>query len=167
MSKRNVSHVVGWSRRRAVRRLDPKTTRLLDYRTQGQAYIEFIIVLPLFLIIIAGVIGFGQMLYARLAMEAAVWSGARHAVATLDQDRGVTQAYLAQRYTLSGFGLDPDHAQSQVVVWGEWGRGAQIRVRACYDVPAPPVPLGDVLEGQRICASEVLPVYKWKSAWTD
>ena len=90
---------------------------------RGQAYTEFIIVLPLFLIIIAGVIGFGQALYTKLAMEAAAWSACRHAVATLNQNRGVEQALRATRYTLSGFGLNPNNARAQVIYWGGWGRG--------------------------------------------
>lgn len=131
----------------------------------GQSYIEFILVLPLFLIVIAGVIGFGRLLYVKLAMEAAAWSGARHAVATLDEERGRSQANRAVRYTLEGFALDPDQAEAQVSVWGQWGRGREVRVRVCYDVPQPPVPMGEALSPGRICAQQVLPVYRWKSRW--
>ena len=134
-------------------------------REAGQAYVEFVLVLPLFLLIIVGVVGFGQMLYAKLAMEAAAWSGARHAVATLNQNRGLQQAQLGIRYTLDGFALNPDHATTQVAVWGQWGRGQQIRARVCYAVRAPPVPFGDRLAPSTICGSQTLPVYKWKSKW--
>ena len=61
-------------------------------KRRGQSYVEFIIVLPLFLIVIAGVIGFGQSLYVKLATEAAAWSATRHAVATLNRDRGINHA---------------------------------------------------------------------------
>jgi Flp pilus assembly protein TadG len=132
---------------------------------RGQAYVEFVLVLPLFLIVIAGVVGFGQLLYTKLALEAAAWSGARHAVATLDQARGVNQAYQGARYALDGFGLNPDHAAAQVSVWGAWGRGTQVRARVCYAVPAPPVPFGQILAPQQVCASQTLPVYRWKSKW--
>lgn len=131
----------------------------------GQAYVEFILVLPLFLIIIAGIIGFGRLLYTKLAVEAAAWSGARHAVATLDRDRGLNQASVAARHTLSGFGLNPDSAQTHVVVWGQWGRGTQVRVHVCYEVPAPPVPMGESVSAGRMCAQQTQPVYKWKSRW--
>jgi hypothetical protein len=132
---------------------------------KGQSYVEFIIVLPLFLIVIAAVIGFGRMLYTKLALEGAAWSGARHAIATLNPSRGVNQAYLGARYTLDGFGLKPDHARLTARVWGQWGRGTQIQVRVCYDVPAPPVPLGSLLAPQQICAGQTMAVYKWKSLW--
>jgi len=134
-------------------------------RPRGQAYIEFIIVLPLLLILIAGVIWFGQALYTKLAMEAAAWSGCRHAIATLDPDRGTNQAFNAVRYTLSGFGLNPDSAQAQVSTWGQWGRATQVEVQVCYNVPSPPVPLGEVLSPRRICARQTMPVYRWKSRW--
>ncbi len=142
-----------------------KFLRQLKSSPSGQSYVEFVLVLPLFLIVIAGVVGFGQLLYTKLALEAASWSGARHAVATLDQSRGVNQAYLGVRYTLDGFGLNPDHAQSQVTVWGQWGRGTQVQARVCYSVPMPPVPFGQILMPQQVCAAETLPVYRWKSRW--
>jgi Flp pilus assembly protein TadG len=131
----------------------------------GQSYVEFIIVLPLFLIVIAGIIGFGRLLYTKLAVEAAAWSGARHAVATLDRDRGINQAHQATRHTLSGFALDPDSADTHVTVWGQWGRGTQVAVRVCYTVPPPPIPMGDTLLSSQICAEQTMPVYRWKSEW--
>ena len=134
-------------------------------RERGQAYIEFVLVLPLFLIVIAGVVGFGQLLYTKLALSGAAWSGSRHAIATLNQARGVNQAYQGVRYALDGFGLNPDHAQTQVSVWGAWGRGTQVRARVCYAVPSPPVPFGQILAPQQVCASQTLPVYRWKSKW--
>jgi len=134
-------------------------------RQRGQSYVEFIIVLPLFLILIAGIIGFGRLLYAKLAVEAAAWSGARHAVATLERDRGVNQAYQAARHTLSGFALNPESAETRVTVWGDWGRATQVAVQVCYQVPPPPVPMGDTLVSSRICAEQTMPVYRWKSEW--
>ncbi len=132
---------------------------------RGAAATEFVLILPILLLIIAGIMGFGQLLYTKLAMEGAAWSGARHAVATLDQDRGLTQAFLGARYALDGFGLNPDNAQATVSIWGQWGRGVQTRARVCYTVPSPPVPFGDIFAPQQICGTQTLPVYKWKSKW--
>ena len=134
-------------------------------KRKAQSYVEFVIVLPLFLVIIAGITGFGQALYARLAVDAAAWSAARHAVATLDEGRGIGQANRATRYTLQGFGLNPDSADVQVTMWGRWGRGTQIRARVCYAVPPPPVPMGEILSPSQVCAQQMMPVYRWKSRW--
>src|SRR3989304_5396801 len=97
-------NVRAWPQTTPITELSRYATR----RLTGQSYIEFILVLPLFLIIIAGVVGFGQLLYTKLALEGAAWAGSRHGVATLNQARGTQQAYLGARYTLSGFGLNPD-----------------------------------------------------------
>ena len=131
----------------------------------GQAYVEFLIVLPLLLLIVAGITGFGQSLYVKLAVEGAAWSATRHAIATLDETRGTQQAFVAARHTLSGFGLNPNSAQAGVTVWGQWGRGTQVRARVCYPVPPPPVPMGAVFAPSQICAQQTMPVYRWKSRW--
>jgi Flp pilus assembly protein TadG len=131
----------------------------------GQAYVETLLVLPLLLFIAAGVVWFGQVIYTKLALEGAAWSGARHAVATLDPQRGSSQAFLATRYGLDGFGLNPESAQASMTVWGRWGRGTQVRSTVCYNVPPPPVPFGDMFAGRRICAQQTMAVYRWKSDW--
>lgn len=131
---------------------------------RGQAYVEFVLVLPLLLLLVAGVIAYGQAFYAKLATQAAAWSGARHAVATLNEDRGPAQARLGVRYALSGFGLNPDTAQVQVF-YGAWGRATDVRVQVCYPVPQPPVPYGDRLIPTRVCSQQIMPTYRWKSRW--
>jgi hypothetical protein len=138
---------------------------MTEKRHRGQAYVEFILVMPLFLIFIAAIIGYGQMLYTRLAVDAAAWSACRHAIATLDEQRGIHQAMLGARYTLDGFGLDPNSARVHVTHWGAWQRGAQMRVQVCYDVPAPPVPMGDILSPGQVCAHQIMPVNQLKSRW--
>ena len=73
-------------------------------KKNGQAYVEFLLVLPLFLIIIVGMVAFGQLLYTKLAVEAAAWASARQAISTLNQGRGlgqvVPQAHLAAMWSL-------------------------------------------------------------------
>ncbi len=139
--------------------------QVLDAKRQGQAYVEFILVMPIFLIFIAAIIGYGQILYTRLAVDAAAWSSTRHAIASLDETRATNQAFLAARYTLSGFGLNPNSAHVYVTHWGEWQRGTQVRVEVCYDVPSPPVPMGDVLSPGEVCARQIMPVNQLKSKW--
>jgi hypothetical protein len=145
--------------------IHPEKGRRGHRRANGQAYVEFLIVLPLFLVIIAGVIGFGQALYTKLAMEAAAWSGARHATATLNRSRGYSQGVLGARYALYGFGLNPNSAEVDVDYWGGWGRGSNVRVESCYNVPSPPVPMGEVLAPSRVCSRQWMPIEPWQSRW--
>lgn len=135
--------------------------RLREQR--GQAYVEFVMVLPLLLLLVAGVIAFGQAFYAKLATQAAAWSGTRHAIATVNSARGARQAYQAPRHTLAGFGLNPNTAQ--VRVYGAWGRADDVQVRVCYPIPRPPVPFGDLLVPTKVCSRMTMPVYRWKSRW--
>ncbi len=133
-------------------------------KQRGQAYVEFVLVLPLLLLFAAGVIAFGQGFYAKLATQAAAWSSTRHAIATLNGDRGPNQAFNAARYTLSGFGLNPDTAQVRLHA-ATWNRATNVRVQVCYPVPRPPVPYSDLLLPTRVCSQEEMPTYRWKSRW--
>ena len=58
-----------------------------------------------------------------------------------------------------------DSARVHVAYWGEWQRGTQVRVQVCYDVPPPPVPMGDTLSPGQICAYQIMPVNQLKSRW--
>lgn len=49
-------------------------------RTRGQALVEFALVLPLFLLILAGVLDFGLLLYSRMTVINAAREGARVAI---------------------------------------------------------------------------------------
>ena len=142
-----------------------RVLRWLRRRERGQSYVEFVIALPLFMIMIAGVTWYGQALYTRLAVDAAAWSGCRHAIASLNPQRGQMQGSLGARHTLSGFGLNPDSAQVHIMNWGQWNRGTQVQVQVCYNVPAPPVPWGDVFSPAQVCAQQKMPVYQYKSRW--
>ncbi len=134
-----------------------------QHRQRGQAYVEFALVLPLLLLLIAGTIAFGQAFYAKLATQAAAWSAARHAVATVNAERGAWQAFNAPRYALAGFGLNP--ATAEVRVYGAWGRGTDVQVQVCYPVPRPPVPFADRLAPGKVCSRMVMPTARWKARW--
>jgi Flp pilus assembly protein TadG len=132
---------------------------------KGQSYVETLLVLPMLLLLIIGVIWFGQLAYAKLATEAAVWSGTRHAIATLNPERGPAQAFIAARYTLSGFGLNPSSAQMTFTAFGTWGRGTVVKMEVCYNVSPPPLPYAEIFFPTRICSRQTMPIYRWKAKW--
>ena len=142
-----------------------RVRRALGRGQRGQSYVEFILVLPLLLLLVAGSVSFGHYLYAQLAVEAACWSGARHAVATLSQERGLQQGYDAVRYTLQGFGVDPAKSRANIRVWGSWGRGRQLSTTVCVDIEPPPIPFAEMFVEKEMCATQTMAVYKWKSEW--
>jgi Flp pilus assembly protein TadG len=49
-------------------------------RTRGQALVEFAVVLPVFLLILSGILDFGFMLYSRMTVISATREGARVAI---------------------------------------------------------------------------------------
>lgn len=65
---------------RAARSRGPDPRERLARSTRGQSLVEFVLALPVLLIIIFGIFEFGQYYYTRLSIRNAVTEGARFAV---------------------------------------------------------------------------------------
>jgi Flp pilus assembly protein TadG len=76
-------------------------------RDRGAAAVEFVLVLPVLLLIIFGIIDFGRMLYTQITLSQAAQSAAR-AGAILGVDKGKTEGQNAAS------GLDPSALQVAV-----------------------------------------------------
>ena len=100
----------------------------------GQAYIELVMALPLFLIVIAALIFFGRVLYVKIALDMASYDACRAAVEALQPGDGVAQGMVAGRETLKGFYLNPDGANVTIAPAGAWQRGTPIQCKATYDL---------------------------------
>jgi len=73
-------------------------------RTRGQALVEFALVLPVFLLVLCGILDFGFMLYSRMTVINASREGARVAVTAADP---TTIPSISQGTALNAaFGLD-------------------------------------------------------------
>ncbi|MBU0495607.1 MAG: pilus assembly protein [Chloroflexi bacterium] len=141
--------------------------RRMIHNEQAQAYIEFLMLLPVALLLIAGVIFFGRVLYTQIALDNATYDGVRAGIASLHSGRESVQATQAARWTLAGYHLDPGDARVQV---GGFlgGRGNLLSCRVDYTVyvgdipfvdrffPAAGVPLSSTASGQ---------VERYKSRW--
>jgi Flp pilus assembly protein TadG len=66
-------------------------------RTRGQSLVEFAVVLPVFLLILSGILDFGFLLYSRMSVISATREGARVAV-----DAPKTSTVPATQATLQG-----------------------------------------------------------------
>jgi Flp pilus assembly protein TadG len=73
-------------------------------RTHGQSLVEFAVVLPVFLLILSGIIDFGFLLYSRMTVINAAREGARVVVAATDTPETI-RALVANRVTDVGEGL--------------------------------------------------------------
>jgi len=135
---------------------------------RGQAYVEVLLLLPLYVVLIVGVTYFGRAWYAKIAAEVAAYDGTRTAIEAMGEPRGTWQGIIAARQTLAGFYLDPSHADVRVVPLDVWGRGQAVRCDVRYKVDLSGVPLIDL-----IAAEPVLPVWAravgqveaYKSEW--
>jgi len=135
---------------------------------RGQAYVEVLLLLPLYVVLIVGVTYFGRAWYAKIAAEVAAYDGTRTAIEAMGEPRGTWQGIIAARQTLAGFYLDPSHADVRVVPLDVWGRGQAVRCDVRYRVDLSGVPLIEL-----IGADPVLPVWAravgqveaYKSEW--
>lgn len=63
-----------------------KAIRKKQKREDGQAMVEFALILPIFLLILCGIIDFGWLFYNQLSLNNACREGARYAVVHTDEN---------------------------------------------------------------------------------
>ena len=135
---------------------------------RGQAYVEFLLVMPLYIVLIVGATYFGRAWYAKIAAEVAAYDGTRTAIEAMGEPQGVWQGLVAARQTLAGFYLDPAHADVRVVPVDVWGRGQAVRCDVRYRVDLSGVPLIELIGADPtlpVWARGVGQVEAYKSAW--
>ncbi|CAG0945068.1 hypothetical protein ANRL1_02100 [Anaerolineae bacterium] len=157
--------------KRSIRSFHPSAlTRSVhaERSERGQAYIELVMVLPLFLIVIAALILFGRVLYVKLALDMTSYDACRAAVEALRPGDGVSQGMIAGQATLRGFYLNPAGANITVSPAGGWTRGTPVRCVAAYDLF-----VGDIPGLSSIAAGSGVPLQSttwsrvelWRSDW--
>ena len=147
-------------------------------KERGQAYIEVLLVLPLFIVFIVGVTYFGRAWYAKIAAEMAAYDGARTAVEAMGEEGraglggympgGCQQGIIAARQTLAGFYMNPANADVRVVPLDVWGRGQAVRCDVRYKVDLSGVPLIEMIGANPtlpVWARAVGQVEAYKSEW--
>ena len=145
-----------------------KQIRKAESRERGQAYVEVLLVLPLYIVLIVGATYFGRAWYAKIAAEMAAYDGTRTAIEAMGEPRGVWQGIIAARQTLAGFYLDPTNADVRVVPVDVWGRGQAVRCDVRYRVDLSSVPLIELIGAEptlRVWARAVGQVEAYKSEW--
>ncbi len=143
------------------------TKRWLHDR-RGQAYIELMLVLPLFLLTIAALIFFGRVLYVKIALDMASYDACRAAVEAMDGGAGTHQGYTAGINTLQGFYLDANAASLSISPQGAWQRGTPVVCRAVFNLFVGDIPLVSQFASGRSVSlqSETWSrVETWRSYW--
>jgi Flp pilus assembly protein TadG len=159
--------------RDAATRLTQVLRALRDQQTTsgdeaGQAYVELVMVLPLFLIVIAALIFFGRVLYVKIALDMTTYDACRAAVEALQPGDGIAQGLTAGQQTLSGFHLNPAGAGIAVSPTGGWVRGAPVQCTASYDLFVGDIPGAASMgseSGVSIQSTTWSRVELWRSDW--
>lgn len=100
---------------------------------RGSALIESVLTLPLILLLLAGIIQFGFLFNAKVAVNSASFEAARQATASLSP--AVTAVRVAENYaggSLPGWKIGE---RLEVVVSTAGGVGDSVTVRVSYQVP--------------------------------
>ena len=98
-------------------------------RSRGQALVEFAVVLPVFLLILAGVIDFGLGLYSQMTVINAAREGARYAVVNTP----LNTSNVTNRVEAMTGGLDQSQLTVNVSCQAACASGDTVVVRVDYD----------------------------------
>ncbi len=134
---------------------------------RGQAALEMLLALPVLMLILAAVLGFGRVLFVALAVDQAAFSGGRFAAESLNPYQAAYQAARATAGNLTASGLDATAATWQLQAAG-WQRGGAVTNRVGVAVPVGDIPLAPLLfGGERVSVWQqaTFRVQRWKSRW--
>ena len=137
------------------------------HKEQGQALIEMLIALPLLLLILAAVIGFGRVLFVALAVDQAAFTGGHYAAESLNPYQAAYQAYRATSMNLTANGIDAEPMAWQLDAAG-WQRGGTVTNYAGVAVPVNDIPLAPLLFGSdrvTLWQGATFRIERWKSRW--
>lgn len=97
---------------------------------KGTAIVEFALILPLFLMLLFGLVDFGRLFHAYLTIDHAGREGAR--AASVQSEDGIVQSSIMNAVT----GLNTDNLTVQVSPEGEANRpsGSEVHVTLTYQV---------------------------------
>ncbi len=133
----------------------------------GQALVELALVLPLFLLLIAGAMWFGPQAYAKLASDTMSYDCATAASQSLDAALGVKQGRVAAYETGSGFRIPRANVDITVVPPARWDRGQPVACVVGVKVYGGGLPLVSAFfpTPQRVTSRTQLLIEIYKSRW--
>lgn len=104
-------------------------------RQEGQAMVEFALVAPLLILILFAVIQFGVIFNDYIALTDATRAGARKAAVSRQEPKPLE--LIDAKVRASASDLDMDKLDVDVTVDPAWAHGADVTVKATYQVPLP------------------------------
>ncbi len=133
----------------------------------GQALVELALVLPLFLLLIAGALWFGPQAYAKLASDTMSYDCATAASQSLEAALGAKQGRVAAYETGSGFRIPRANVDIAVIPPATWDRGQPVACVVGVRVYGGGLPLVSAFfpTPQRVTSRTQLLIEIYKSRW--
>lgn len=134
---------------------------------RGVGYIEFSLVLPLFLLTIAALLFFGRVLYVKIGLDMTTYDACRAAVEAMIGEDGLSQGQTAGRNTLRGFNLNAASASISIRPQGAWQRGTRVQCEATFNLDTSDIPLVTTFVGRSVSlrSESWSRVETWRSYW--
>jgi len=136
------------------------------HKPRGQGLVEFALILPVFVLMIMGIVDFGRMIYAFNSVSNAAREGAR--VGIVDQRTGAGGARLAAieaATQATGLGLNPSDANHVLVTFPNTAGncptvsvGCPISVRVQYRFSAATPIIGRIIGPITVGSTTVIPI---------
>ena len=146
---------------------DKTKPSIINHDRDGQALVELALVLPLFLLLIAGAMWFGPQAYAKLASDTISYDCATAASQSLDAAQGMRQGRVAAIETARGFRIPQANVNILVIPPSSWDRGRPVSCVASIQVAGFGLPLVSAFfpAPQRVTSRTMLLIEMYKSRW--
>lgn len=134
---------------------------------RGQALVELALVLPFFLLLIAGAMWFGPQSYAKLAADTISYDCASAASQSLDANLGMKQGRVAAYETARGFRIPPANMDVMVIPPSTWERGQPVSCVVKVRAAGFGLPLVDAFfpTPREVSSRTMLLIEIYKSRW--
>lgn len=109
--------------------------KIIRRKEDGQAMLEFALVLPIFLLILCGIIDFGWLFYNQLALNNICREGARYAVVNTDENYSVDEIlrhidnYIEDTYVIGDVDISVTYSRPLDPIGGDVTVAAQKEFR--------------------------------------
>ena len=139
----------------------------INLESDGQALVELALVLPLFLLLIAGAMWFGPQAYAKLASDTISYDCATAASQSLDAALGMKQGRVAAIETARGFRIPQSNVDIMVIPPSTWDRGHAVSCVVGVKAAGFGLPLVSAFfpAPDRVTSRTMLLIETYKSRW--
>jgi Flp pilus assembly protein TadG len=130
---------------------------------RGSAAVEAVLIAPVLLLLLAVLVGGGQLVSDQAAIRAVAREAGRVAVTAASGDEAIRWGETSGRETAAGYRLDVSELVVTVLP-GSFRRGGNVTVRVAYDVSLSDLPAFGLIPGRaRLTAAHVEPIDIYRS----